>query len=63
MIVDEVAVAAGLLLVMARARALEAGCPKCGTVSARVHSRYSRRLADAAVGGRQVECRRPRRPR
>ncbi len=29
--------------------------PKCGTVSGRVRSRYSRRLADAAVGGRQVE--------
>lgn len=54
-IIEEVAVAAGLLLVMARARAPEASCPKCGTVSARVHSRYSRRLADAAVGGRRVE--------
>ena len=40
---------------MARARAPEAACPKCGTVSGRVHSRYSRRLADAAIGGRQVE--------
>ena len=54
-IVEEVAVAAGLLLVMARPRAPEAACPKCGTVSGRVHSRYSRRLADAAIGGRQVE--------
>jgi transposase len=54
-IVEEVAVAGGLLLVMARPRAPEAACPKCGTVSGRVHSRYSRRLADAAVGGRQVQ--------
>jgi len=54
-IVEEVAVAAGLLLVRARARAREAACPKCETVSGRVHSRYSRRLADAAIGGRQVE--------
>jgi hypothetical protein len=54
-IVEEVAVAAGLLLVMAGARAPEAACLKCGTVSGRVHSRYSRRLADAAIGGRQVE--------
>jgi transposase len=54
-IVEEVAVMAGLLLVMARAAAPEATCPKCGTVSGRVHSRYSRRLADAAVGGRQVQ--------
>lgn len=53
-IVEEVAVAAGLLVVMARARASEAACTTCGTVSGRVHSRYSRQLADAAVGGRPV---------
>ncbi len=56
-IVEGAAVAAGLLLVMARARAPEAACPKCGTVSRRVHSRYSRRLADAAIGGRRVVIR------
>jgi transposase len=56
-IVEEVAVAAGLLVVMARARAGTATCPKCGTMSGRVHSRYSRTLADAAIGGRQVEIR------
>ena len=56
-IVEEVAVAVGLLLVLARARASTAACPRCGTVSGRVHSRYSRRLADAAVGGRAVEIR------
>jgi hypothetical protein len=54
-IVEEIAVAAGLLLVLARARAATAACPKCGTESGRVHSRYERRLADAAIGGRQVE--------
>jgi transposase len=51
-IVEEVTAAAGLLLVTARARAPEAACPGCGTVSRRVHSRYCRTLADAAVGGR-----------
>jgi len=56
-IVEEVAVAAGLLLVLARARAATASCPKCGAESGRVHSRYERRLADAALGGRQVEIR------
>jgi transposase len=54
-VVEEIGVAAGLLLVTARARASEAACTKCGTVSGRIHSRYSRRLADAAIGGRQVE--------
>lgn len=54
-IVEGVTVAAGLLLVMARACAPEAACPKCGTLSGRVHSRYSRRLADVAIGGRPVE--------
>lgn len=33
----------------------EAECPDCGVVSARVHSRYGRRLADAAVGGQELE--------
>ena len=56
-IVEEIAVTAGLLLVLARARAATAVCPMCGTVSGRVHSRYDRRLADAAIGGRQVEIR------
>jgi transposase len=51
-IVEAVEAAAGLLLVTARARAPEAACPGCGTVSGRVHSRYCRTLADAAVGGR-----------
>jgi transposase len=54
MIVEAVTAAAGLLLVTARARAPEAACPKCATVSGRVHSRYARTLADAAVGGRPV---------
>ena len=54
-IVEGVAAAAGLLLVLARARPGTAACPACGTVSARVHSRYARRLADAAIGGRRVE--------
>jgi hypothetical protein len=40
-VVKEVTVAAGLLLVLARATAATAACPKCGTVSGRVHSRYS----------------------
>jgi transposase len=51
-VVEAVTAAAGLLLVTARARAPEAACPGCGTVSDRVHSRYCRTLADAAVGGR-----------
>ena len=53
-VIVEAVAAAGLLLVTARARAPEAACPGCGTVSRRVHSRYCRTLADAAVGGRPV---------
>lgn len=56
-VVEEVAVADGLLLVIARARGCGAACPKCGQVSRRVHSRYARTLADIAIGGRQVEIR------
>ena len=56
-VVEGVVAAAGLLLVLARARPGTASCPACGTVSARVHSRYARRLADAAIGGRRVVIR------
>ncbi|WP_331773194.1 transposase family protein (plasmid) [Embleya sp. NBC_00888] len=40
--------------VAACACAPEAPCPACGARSRRVHSRYQRRLADSAVGGRRV---------
>lgn len=32
----------------------KAACPDCGVFSARVHSRYERRLADTAVGGQEL---------
>jgi transposase len=56
-IVEDVVATAGLLLVLARARPGTASCPACGTVSGRIHSRYARRLADAAIGGRRVVIR------
>ncbi|WP_425480793.1 transposase family protein [Sciscionella sediminilitoris] len=34
------------------ARSGWARCPRCGTMSSRVHSRYQRTLADAAIAGR-----------
>jgi transposase len=43
--------------IWAHARAATAACPHCGHASARVHSRYQRRLADAATGGRRVVLR------
>ncbi|MGB9137022.1 MAG: ISL3 family transposase [Pseudonocardiaceae bacterium] len=41
----------------AHPRAVAACCPRCGGESTRVHSRYERRLVDAAVAGRRVEIR------
>jgi zinc-finger of transposase IS204/IS1001/IS1096/IS1165 len=43
--------------IWAHARARTAVCPHCGRASARVHSRYQRRLADAALGGRRLVIR------
>ncbi|HEV8648018.1 MAG TPA: ISL3 family transposase [Actinomycetes bacterium] len=43
--------------VWAHARTTSATCPRCGRASARVHSRYQRRLADAAAGSRRVVLR------
>ncbi|MEQ4210489.1 ISL3 family transposase, partial [Actinopolymorpha sp. B9G3] len=40
--------------ISARTRRTGVACPRCGSVSRRVHSRYWRRLADTPVGGRPV---------
>ncbi|MFI6369159.1 ISL3 family transposase [Nocardia sp. NPDC050630] len=41
----------------ARTHTDTAACPKCGTVSDRVHSRYVRHLSDRSVGGGEVRIR------
>jgi transposase len=56
-VVERAEVAGRRLYVWARARAEQASCPACGRFSVRVHSRYRRRLADAAIGGRPVVIR------
>jgi transposase len=42
------------VVITARSRAAEAACHRCGVPSARVNSRYRRRLHDLAAGGRAV---------
>jgi transposase len=42
------------VLITARSRAVDAACHRCGLLSARVHSRYRRRVHDLAAGGRAV---------
>ena len=48
--------AAGLRL-WAQGRARRAACPRCGSPTGRVHSRYERRLEDVALAGEPVELR------
>jgi len=47
----------GVIEIGARARGSTAACPGCGERSRRVHSRYERSLADAAIGGQPVQIR------
>ena len=56
-VVEDVEVSGTWLCVRAYPRAGDAACPRCGRSSGRVHSRYERRLADAAIGGRRVVIR------
>jgi hypothetical protein len=42
------------LVITAAVVGREGCCPRCGTSSARVHSRYRRRVADAPIGGTPV---------
>ena len=52
--IDKVEDAGNAVLVTARSRAADAACHRCGLSSARVNSRYRRRLHDLAAGGRPV---------
>jgi len=51
---EEVSRAGETVRIGARATAVSAACPRCGTVSDRVHGRYERRLLDTAAGGYEV---------
>jgi transposase len=55
--VDRFERTAGGLRIWVRPRAGQAACGGCGQVSARVHSRYERRLVDTAIGGGPVQLR------
>ena len=52
--VDKVENPGNAVLITARSRAADAACRRCGLSSARVNSRYLRRLQDLAAGGRAV---------
>jgi transposase len=52
--VEQIETEGGAVRISARSRSDGATCPDCSTVSAAVHSRYQRRLADLPVGGRPV---------
>jgi zinc-finger of transposase IS204/IS1001/IS1096/IS1165 len=56
-VVEQVDRLPGLVCLSVRARGEEGICPRCGAGSSRVHGRYERRLADAAVGGQQMVIR------
>ena len=45
------------LWIRAVASSASSSCPRCGNASSRVHSRYERTLADAAIAGRPTSLR------
>jgi transposase len=52
--IDKIEEAGSAVVIMARARAEQSACHRCGVSSSRVNSRYRRRLADVAPAGRPV---------
>jgi len=44
----------GRVVLLARGAGGQAACPRCGVLSGRVHSGYTRRLRDVPAGGRDV---------
>jgi transposase len=53
-VVEQVLPSPDRLVIISRVRALSAACPICNRSSARVHSRYTRKLADLPWQGRRV---------
>lgn len=53
-VIERVLRVAGVVEIRARARASDATCPGCGTISQRVHAGYERRLSDLAVAGQPM---------
>jgi transposase len=52
---DSIEVLEQTVIVHLHATTPSAACPQCGTAGSRVHSRYSRTIADVAFGGRNLE--------
>jgi transposase len=53
-VIERIAQVGGVIEIWATASASTATCPGCGERSRRVHSRYERSLAAAAIGGQPV---------
>jgi transposase len=56
-VIEQIDLVGESVQIRAHPRAVAACCPECGGESTRVHSRYERTLADAAVAGRRVDVR------
>jgi transposase len=52
--IDRITLKTGRVRIEAATTSSNALCPGCGVTSTRVHSRYTRRLVDSAIGGREV---------
>jgi transposase len=52
--IEQVTIAGNLITVVAQSQTTSAICPDCACASSRVHSRYTRQLADIPWSGRNV---------
>ena len=52
--IEHVEIGGSEIVAVARSRSAMSPCPSCGRVSARIHSRYRRCLADLPAHGRRV---------
>jgi len=57
LVLDDVEISSTRIAMTVRSATSEGCCPDCGERSARVHSRYTRRLLDLPSHGRMVELR------
>jgi transposase len=52
--IEQITLVDDVITVIAQSQTRSASCPDCASVSSRVHSRYSRQLADLPWSGRRV---------
>ncbi len=57
LVIESVSDSSDLIILTVRSEGGVAGCPLCGAISRRIHSRYNRQVADLPCAGKEIRLR------